>query len=101
GAEGVWRMPIDGGPEQRLVPNSFRNNYAPVDGGLYWVPLVAEEPASSSVRYLDFATGRQTSIYKSDRSLDLGLAVSPDHKKLLFAQIDFAGRDLMLVEGFR
>jgi Tol biopolymer transport system component len=101
GADGVWRMPIDGGREQRLVPNSFRNSYAPVDGGLYWVPWLNNDRNPSSVHYLDFATGRQTSIYESERPLDLGLAVSPNGRKLLFAQIDFAGQDLMLVEGFR
>ena len=35
------------------------------------------------------------------KPVDLGLAVSPDGRYLLFAQNDFSGSDLMLVENFR
>jgi hypothetical protein len=33
--------------------------------------------------------------------VDLGVAISPDHRYLLFAQVDYAGQDLMLVENFK
>ena len=38
---------------------------------------------------------------RMDASADLGLAVSPDGKYLLFTKIDYLGADLMLVENFR
>jgi hypothetical protein len=36
-----------------------------------------------------------------DAPPDLGLALSPDGKYLLFTKIDYLGADLMLVENFR
>lgn len=36
-----------------------------------------------------------------DRPPELGLSISPDGKSLLFAQLDYSGQDLMLVEGFQ
>ena len=55
----------------------------------------------SSIAYLDFATGKVTALYTLPKPADLGLAVSPDGRYILFAQQDFSGSDLMLVEHFR
>jgi len=53
------------------------------------------------VRHLDLATKRVTDLLTMDASADLGMAVSPDGKYLLFTKIDYLGADLMLVENFR
>ena len=42
-----------------------------------------------------------TTLYTLTKPVDLGLAVSPDGRYLLFAQNDFSGSDLMLVENFK
>jgi hypothetical protein len=55
----------------------------------------------SSIEYLDFATGKVTTLRTLTRLVDLGLTVSPDGRFLLFAQNDFLGSDLMLVENFK
>ena len=55
----------------------------------------------TSVRYLDLATRRTMEVAPVDSRVDLGLALSPDGKHLLFTKIDHLGADLMLVEQFR
>ena len=56
---------------------------------------------SSTVQFLSFADGTSREIAKIPHTLDLGLAVSPDRKYLLFAQVDYRGSNLMLVDGFK
>jgi hypothetical protein len=99
-ATSLWRMPVGGGDEVQVVPSVFRYNFAVTDRGLYYSTPALPDKAST-IDYLDFATGRLTSLYKLAKPVDLGLAVSPDRRYLLFAQNDFSGSDLMLVEGFR
>lgn len=55
----------------------------------------------SEPQFLDFTTGAISRLVSIDRPIDLGLAVSPDEKELLFTQTDYAGRDLRLVENFQ
>jgi len=100
GADGIWKAPVDGGEETRVTDNVFRYNFAITPQGLYWVPAAAAD-LTSSVRFLNFATGATTEIVKIEKPVDLGLAVSPDGRRLLFTQVDYAGQDLMLVENFR
>jgi serine/threonine protein kinase len=99
GAGGLWRMPIEGGAEERLAETVYRYNYFPVEQGVYYATGAASDH-SSMVRYLDFTTRKVTDIIKVEQ-IDLGLAVSPDRKYLLFTRVDYAGQDLMLVENFR
>jgi Tol biopolymer transport system component len=99
GVNGIWKMPIDGGEETRLIESVFRYNYAIARDGLYFVPPPGPD-RTSSVRYLNFATGGTNELVKIEKPVDLGLAVSPDGTHLLFCQLDYVGQDLMLVENF-
>jgi Tol biopolymer transport system component len=108
--DSLWRMPIGGGAETRLAEGLYRYNYAATNKGVYYVVRPPQQtqgvtealvPAGSQVRYLDFATKRVTDLLTDGRLGDLGLAVSPDGKYLLFTKIDYLGADLMLVENFR
>jgi hypothetical protein len=53
-----------------------------------------------SIDFVDFATAGIRTVLKT-RPPDAGLAISPDGRYLLFAQVDAIGSDLMLVENFR
>ena len=106
----LWRVPIAGGAETRLVDGLYRYNYAVTNTDVYYVVRppgqsqgIAEMlvSAGSRVRHLDLATKRVTDLLTMDASADLGMAVSPDGKYLLFTKIDYLGADLMLVENFR
>lgn len=100
GTEGLWKMPVEGGPETRVVPNVYRYNYAVTDKGIYFASDATRDP-KASIQFLSFATGMATSILKVQKPLDVGLTVSPDGRTLLYAQIDSSARNLTLVENFR
>ena len=53
------------------------------------------------LRYVEFATGASRDIYTIDKPLDLGLALSRDGRYVVFAQVDYAGQDLMMVDNFK
>ena len=46
GADGIWKMPLEGGEETRVVDNSYRYNFAITREGLYWVPNLAADRTS-------------------------------------------------------
>jgi hypothetical protein len=92
GVQGLWRMPISGGPETLVVEALFRYNYAVTARGVYYAATPSTKDQTSTVRFLDFATGKTSDIAPIDRRVDLGLAVSPDGRYLLFTKIDYLGR---------
>ena len=101
GRDGVWKMPVEGGAETQVLTQPIhRYNFAVTEQGIYFTPARGKD-GSSSVQFLNFATNTVKEIAKIDKKVDLGLAVSPDRKSLLFAQVDYEGSNLMLVEGFR
>jgi Tol biopolymer transport system component len=98
-ARGLWRRPIDGGTETMVTPDLYRYNFALTAAGVYFVK-VRPAGAAADVLYLDLGTKAITDVLALDRPPDLGLSISPDGKSLYFAQLDYSGQDLMLVEGF-
>jgi Tol biopolymer transport system component len=94
--DGIWKMPVDGGPETQVVKSLFRNNFAVTNGGIYFTP--SSEP---SVQFTDFVSGATRTLAQLAKRPDLGLALSPDGRYLLFTLVDFEGSDLMLAEGLR
>jgi Tol biopolymer transport system component/tRNA A-37 threonylcarbamoyl transferase component Bud32 len=100
GPRGLWRMPVNGGRETQVAPDVYRANYVLTDDGVYFIPALGES-RTTSIQFLNFATGARTEILKIPEPVDDGLTVSPDRRTLIYSQIDRLGRDLMLVEGFR
>ena len=100
GTGGLWKMAAAGGPETQVLPDLYRYNYAVTDKGIYFTPR-NEADGNSSVQFYSFATGKTTQIVKVPKPLDLGPSVSPGGRTLLYSQIDYSGRGLMLVENFR
>jgi Tol biopolymer transport system component len=100
GSGGMWRMPIGGGEAARLTGPIVRYNYAISANGLYFMPA-PEGAGKNSIRFLNLATKATTEILQIDKPVDLGLAISPDGRNLLFTQIDYVGQDLMYVEHFQ
>jgi Tol biopolymer transport system component len=101
GIDGLWRMPIAGGPETKVIDTLWRFNYVATNSGVHYTSRPEAVPGRGTVRYFDFATRRHTDIAPLDAPVDLGMAVSPDNRYLLFTKIDHLGADLMLVEKFR
>jgi Tol biopolymer transport system component/DNA-binding winged helix-turn-helix (wHTH) protein len=95
----IWSTGVNGGAETRLL--------GPIYSGAGWVPdhhgIYFIEPARRIAHYR-FATGDITPIAalaKEPRVSNAGLALSPDGRWLLYAQMDRSGADIMLVENFR
>lgn len=99
GAGGLWRMPVNGGTAVRLADSIYRYNYFPVGEGVYFIAQPAKA-SHASILFLNFATAAVSELFTLDKPVDLGLALSPDRRHLLFTELDYEGRNLMLVENF-
>jgi serine/threonine protein kinase len=96
----LWRMPVGGGSETEVLASLHRYNFTVTPAAIYFTtPSAPDSPAE--LKKLDLATGKVTSFYTLNKRVDLGLALSPDGRYLLFAQLDYVGSDLMAVENFR
>ena len=97
----VWRAPVEGGEEVPILESvSTWNNFAVAEEGIYYTPRRGPD-GMSPIRFYDFDDGTVTEVYAPDRPTSNGISVSSDQRRLLYAQIDFGGSDLMLVENFR
>jgi hypothetical protein len=100
---GIWKMPIAGADETRVLDQSIAwFNWALTRDGIYFLSDPSDESPHREIRFLDFATGKTVSIFTLEKSVGMfgGLAVSPDHKSLLYNQVDFSDSYLMLVKNF-
>ena len=100
GDAALWSMPVAGGEEREVLPSVLYRNFAVLADGIYFIPRPGSD-GRSGVHYLDFSTGAVHQVLRLAGRPSLGLTVSPDCRRILFAQTDQVGRDLMLVNGFR
>jgi Tol biopolymer transport system component/DNA-binding winged helix-turn-helix (wHTH) protein len=100
---GLWRRALSGGQETKISDNP------PVDSQDYWVMtargiyLLAEQGNGYELALLDPDTGKTHTVYtlKHDPSPFAGLAVTPDGKRLLFAELARAESNITLVDHFQ
>jgi hypothetical protein len=71
-----------------------------VEDGIYFMPR-PDPKAGYSIQFLDSSAGTIERIASIEKPVSPGLTVSPDRRWILYAQVDHAGSDLMLVENFR
>ncbi|HET7840801.1 MAG TPA: protein kinase [Terriglobia bacterium] len=97
----LLRTPAAGGTSQQVLDSLlYGQNYAVVEDGIYFIPR--QDPRSGySLQFLNTTTGKTQKIASIEKPLEVGLAVSPDRRRILYAQVDQGGSDLMLVENFR
>ena len=100
---GIWRSRTDGEEEAQVIPNGWSGNWSLVENGIYRIKL---ETPPAAVDFLDFATGRTSSIVKlpiesNQFSFPRGFCVSPDGRWIVFQKTDLVESDIMLVENFR
>ena len=99
----LWRISSFGGREEQVVPYSIAANgsaYAPGRQGIYFIEQ-ASRIAKQRLAFFSLATRRATTLAEVPRPVDLGFAVSPDEREVLYSQVDDASSELMLVENFR
>ena len=97
--KGLWRIPADGGSEQKIIDSlSTPWNYQVTEEGIYYI---SGEVPNVSISFLRFATGETQTLAKLDKHYGWGMSVSPDRRTILFTQLDRDAIDLELVENFR
>jgi len=94
----LWGMPVGGGHEIELVKSIDWFGFTPAKKAIYFERL--NNDGSTSVQFLNLATGKVATIITLHRLLWGGLSISPDERYLLYAQFDQRGSDLMLIENF-
>ena len=78
----------------------YRFNFAVVKDGVYY--MTAPRPlAKSFIRFIDLAHNTTKDVAAIDKPPELGLSVSPDGHRLLFAQFDRLDSDIMMAENFQ
>ncbi len=110
GAYGLWTVPIEGGEENpvpELKDAGYWRSWGIVKEGIYFIskePGSKETGTRQTIKFFSFASRRITPLVTVDREAlwwQAGLALSPDGKRLLFAQMDYANDEIMLMENFR
>lgn len=105
GVYGLWTASVEGG-EEKPVPElkdaGYWRSWGMLQQGIYFISK--ESGSRHTIRFFSFATRRMTPLVTVDREplwWQAGLALSPDGKRLLFAQMDAANDEIYLMENFR
>ena len=93
----LWRMPVGGGSQTRVLPTVTRWNFAIVDDGVYFVTRTGR---GFAIELLNSASGK-IDVIAPIREGYFGFAVSPDRKSILYTQAIALSSELVLAEGFR
>ena len=102
GAATLWRTPVGGGEEVKILDSVFRLQFAVARSGIYIAaPADGGSSHASSIRFLSFRTGKVTTIAPREWAGQPGVSVSPDGRFLLYSFAELIASDLMLAENFR
>ena len=74
--------------------------FVPVDDGIYYIGL-RSNAGTFPLQFFGFASGASRTLAIIDGEVELGLAVSPDRKTILFSKSTISGADLMMIENFQ
>jgi dipeptidyl aminopeptidase/acylaminoacyl peptidase len=102
GLLGIWRIPVVGGVEERVLEQGSQGYWGITDKGIYFAD--PESRPKPTVHFFSFATRQLKQLATLEKSLlQVGsgsFAVSPDGRWILCTQLDRADSDIMLVENF-
>ena len=103
GPAGIWRVPVDGGEETKLLDVRLNHSYSfrLSATGIYFAAARDSVSKKVPLKLYRFADGKTVELGHFDKSISFDLSVSPDERWLLYAQLDSSVDDLMLVENFR
>jgi eukaryotic-like serine/threonine-protein kinase len=96
----VWKVPVSGGEERKIIDGIYRFSFALSPQGLYFVSA-PQFGKAAFIRFLDFSTEKMTDVLPISDPADLGLGLSPDYRRLFFAKVDHSDSDIMLIENIR
>jgi len=94
----VWRLPASGGEPVKVLDGVLWFNFCLAGKGAYYIDQLGGE---TRLQYLNFGSGKSTTVARNLGEVSSGLTVSPDGRTILFTRVDASTDDLMLVENFR
>jgi hypothetical protein len=99
-----WRVPVDGGIEERVLEDLGSRWTVAEDGFYYYEP--AQEGDFGGpwfLKFFEFATGKKRVAAELAGRPLIGHrpAISPDRQTFLYVQLDVNETDVMLLEEFR
>jgi eukaryotic-like serine/threonine-protein kinase len=99
---GIWRVPVVGGEEIRVLDQGEQGHWAPLDQGICFVKRMPD-PTISLFNFLSRRVEQLAALPKEARTsvASPALAVSPDGRWILYVQVDRVESDIVLVENFR
>ncbi|MCI0392734.1 MAG: winged helix-turn-helix domain-containing protein [Acidobacteria bacterium] len=104
GIPGIWRVPTGGGKESLVTDHHQAGSWRywrVINQGIYFATITKSGPL---LEFFSFASGHVSEIARPARGPEKyipGLAVSPNGRALLYAQMTHSGSDIMMVENFR
>ena len=93
----LWRMPVAGGAETKVLDHVEQRNFLPVSSGIYFM---RSESGASAFYFLSFSSGKEQRLGSATRPTNFGLSISSDGQWLAYSQRDQAGSDSSLAENF-
>ena len=97
---GLWTLPIRGGQERLVLESVCCRTFSVMEDGIYYVP-VPRAGKDASLRFYDFATGKNREVAAIKEYVREGATVSPDRKTFLFGAATQVGSNIMIVDNFR
>lgn len=99
---GIWRSPLSGGPERRIFdgPPAGNLNYWTLAGDKVY--SLSEHGDQFTLQRIDPETGRAQVVYslKHNPTPFAGMSLTPDGKRIIFAELARTSSGLTLVEHF-
>lgn len=102
GTDGIFRLPSQGGPEERVLDRGAVGRWALSDSGIYLLNA-DDRRRAPTIEYYPHDTRIGRTIIEFPKGARFGtsdsLTVTPDDRWLTVAQVDDAGADLMIAEA--
>jgi len=97
---------VSGNTSTQVLSDVAGRNFIVTNDGIWYFKadalnarMTLHQPAE--LHFYDFASRMSRTVYRTERPVGPGMALSPDGGRLLFTLLDRWGKDLMLVDHFR
>jgi eukaryotic-like serine/threonine-protein kinase len=100
----VWRIPVGGGEEKRVLDSVAGRNWTVTSNGIYYFDFAVAPGAPKLVKFYSVQTEKEHNVGTVEPTVSTdfsSISVSPDGRWLLYSHIANTTSDLMLLDNFR